>query len=127
MTKYYRAKITLEEITPLSTPDSQTYENVRASELAEVTITAETPSAAMTQAANLAHQIVTTRARPAYRRQTAPEGGVAGGAQHYVAPAEPWDAHAPVMEAKKASWAEAITPEPASDQEAFAPKEPEKQ
>lgn len=49
MTKYYRAKITLEEITPLSTPDSQPYENTRVAEIAEITVAAGSPGEAMNQ------------------------------------------------------------------------------
>lgn len=133
MTKYYRARITLEEITPLPTPDNHSRENTRIAEIAEITVAASDPGSALSQAMMSAGQLA--YAQPRRRRATSEMLGTFRGekeapgsdlgAERYAVSADPWDTPTP---AKKAPWAEALKPEPATgDREAFIPKEPEKQ
>lgn len=109
MTKYYRARITLEEITPLPTPDNHSRENTRIAEIAEITVTGGNPGAAMNQIVSHAQDLRT------FHNENAEI-----------------DPHALAMKTKKdrdekGSWTEAIKPKPATDdREAFIPKEPEK-
>lgn len=62
MTKYYRARIVLEEVTPLPTDDTATYENTRTSEIAEITVTGGTPGSAMNQIVAHAQELAAVHA-----------------------------------------------------------------
>lgn len=60
--KYYRARITLEEVTPKPTTDSSSYRDTIIDEIAEISVKGDSPGAAMNQIVAHAQELAATHA-----------------------------------------------------------------
>lgn len=99
--KYYRARITLEEVTPKPTTDNSSYRDTIIDEIAEISVTGDSPGHAMNQIVAHAQELAATHADIIIT----PESWAAG----VFTPVEPVAAEKPM---EVGPWAKGLFPPP---------------